>query len=60
MSNLKNDLVDEETYATRVTEGSHHDRMVSDAYTIYQRRLRQANAFDFDQMVGVRNQQRLN
>ncbi len=51
VSNLKNDLVDEETYAARVTEGSHHDRMVSDAYTMYQRRLRQANAFDFDDLI---------
>jgi len=52
VSNLKNDLVDEETYASQVTEaGSHHDRMVSEAYTMYQRRLRQANALDFDDLI---------
>ena len=51
VSNLKNDLVDEETYASQVTEGSHHDRMVADAYRSYQRRLRQANALDFDDLI---------
>ncbi len=67
VSNLKNDLVDEETYASRVTDrgpvggerggrtghadGSHHDRMVAEAYTMYQRRLRQANALDFDDLI---------
>ena len=52
VSNLKNDLVDEETYASKVTdEGSHHDRTVAGAYTMYQRRLRQANALDFDDLI---------
>jgi DNA helicase-2/ATP-dependent DNA helicase PcrA len=52
VSNLKNDLVDEETYASKATDdGSHHDRMVADAYTTYQRRLRQANALDFDDLI---------
>ncbi len=52
VSNLKNDLVDEETYASQVTqEGTHHDRMVSEAYSMYQRRLRQANALDFDDLI---------
>jgi DNA helicase-2/ATP-dependent DNA helicase PcrA len=55
VSNLKNDLVDEETYASRVcprtaapatTSGK-----VSEAYTMYQRRLRQANAMDFDDLI---------
>ncbi|ADU47578.1 DNA helicase PcrA [Intrasporangium calvum] len=55
VSNLKNDLVDEETYAAQVGEGtsahSHHERTMSAAYTQYQRRLRQANALDFDDII---------
>ncbi|GAA6526223.1 DNA helicase PcrA [Intrasporangium sp. DVR] len=55
VSNLKNELIDEETYASRVGEGtsahSHHERTLSAAYTQYQRRLRQANALDFDDII---------
>ncbi len=51
VSNLKNDLVDEETYASQVAEGSHADRMLAEAYSAYQRRLREANAFDFDDLI---------
>ncbi len=51
VSNLKNELIDEETYAARVTEGSHQDRMLAEAYASYQRRLRQANALDFDDII---------
>ena len=53
VSNLKNELVDEETYARRVggDEGTHHERMIAQAYAAYQRRLRQANALDFDDLI---------
>ncbi|NHN56618.1 DNA helicase PcrA [Calidifontibacter sp. DB0510] len=53
VSNLKNELVDEETYAARVAaeDSSHQDRMLAEAYTGYQRRLRQANALDFDDLI---------
>ena len=51
VSNLKNELVDEETFAGRVAEGSHAERMLAEAYTAYQRRLRQANALDFDDLI---------
>ncbi|MEO7752874.1 MAG: UvrD-helicase domain-containing protein, partial [Terracoccus sp.] len=51
VSNLKNELVDEETYAAQVAEGNHYDRMVAEAYSQYQRRLRQANALDFDDII---------
>lgn len=51
VSNLKNELVDEETFAGRVGDGSHADRMLAEAYTAYQRRLRQANALDFDDLI---------
>ena len=53
VSNLKNELIDEETYAGRVAEGSHQDRMVAEAYASYQRRLRQANALDFDDIIMI-------
>ncbi|MGZ4635505.1 DNA helicase PcrA [Oryzihumus sp.] len=51
VSNLKNELVDEETFASQVVEGNHQERMLAEAYTAYQRRLRQANALDFDDLI---------
>jgi DNA helicase-2/ATP-dependent DNA helicase PcrA len=51
VSNLKNELIDEETYAATVGEGTHTERMLAEAYTAYQRRLRQANALDFDDLI---------
>ncbi|WP_370894419.1 DNA helicase PcrA [Janibacter sp. GXQ6167] len=56
VSNLKNELIDEETFAARAgTEGSgtHQERMLAEAYTMYQRRLRQANALDFDDIIAT-------
>ena len=51
VSNLKNELIDEETYAAGLGEGSHQERMVAEAYRMYQARLRQANALDFDDLI---------
>ncbi len=52
VSNLKNELVDEETFARRVSEsGTHQEQVLAEAYTEYQRRLRQANALDFDDLI---------
>ncbi|MDE9367129.1 DNA helicase PcrA [Luteipulveratus sp. YIM 133132] len=51
VSNLKNELVDEETYASQVVEGTHQERTLAEAYSAYQRRLRQANAMDFDDLI---------
>ena len=52
VSTLKNELVDEETYAGRVGEHSpHQEQVLAEAYTAYQRRLRQANAMDFDDLI---------
>ncbi len=51
VSNLKNELIDEETYSAGLAEASHHERMVADAYRMYQARLRQANAMDFDDLI---------
>jgi DNA helicase-2/ATP-dependent DNA helicase PcrA len=51
VSNLKNELVDEETFAGQVSDGTHQERMLAEAYTGYQRRLRAANALDFDDLI---------
>jgi DNA helicase-2/ATP-dependent DNA helicase PcrA len=51
VSNLKNELIDEETYAAGLSEANHHERLVAEAYRMYQTRLRQANALDFDDLI---------
>ena len=52
VSNLKNELVDDETYASRVAaEGTPAEKVLSDAYRLYTARLRQANALDFDDII---------
>ncbi len=51
VSNAKNELIDEETYARQVPEGDPYHRTVAEAYAQYQRRLRQANALDFDDII---------
>jgi DNA helicase-2/ATP-dependent DNA helicase PcrA len=51
VSNLKNELIDDETYSAGLGEASHHERMVAEAYRMYQTRLRQANAMDFDDLI---------
>ncbi len=51
VSNLKNELVDEDSYRQRVSETSHNERMLAEAYTNYQRRLRESNALDFDDLI---------
>src|SRR5258707_2648578 len=49
VSNLKNELVDPETFASRASGPA--ERAVSEAYTLYQRRLAEANALDFDDLI---------
>ncbi|WP_168583331.1 DNA helicase PcrA [Gephyromycinifex aptenodytis] len=53
VSNLKNELVDEEEFARRANaEGANPaEAVLAEAYTMYQRRLRQANAMDFDDLI---------
>jgi DNA helicase-2/ATP-dependent DNA helicase PcrA len=53
VSTLKNELVDEEAHAAKAAEGTHVERMLAQAYTGYQQRLRQANALDFDDLIMV-------
>jgi len=49
ISNLKNELVDYETAAANA--GNDLERRVAEVYAEYQRRLTQANAFDFDDLI---------
>jgi DNA helicase-2/ATP-dependent DNA helicase PcrA len=51
VSNLKNDLVDWETAAQQASGDM--QRHVAEAYALYQRRLREANAMDFDDLIMV-------
>ncbi len=49
VSNLKNELIDDETFAARAANPA--EQQLAEAYREYQRRLRQANAFDFDDLI---------
>ena len=49
VSNLKNELIDDETFASQAS--NHHEKTLAEAYRDYQRRLRRANAFDFDDLI---------
>jgi len=49
VSNLKNELIDHETYSSRTA--NHMEEMLAQAYGEYQGRLRRANAFDFDDLI---------
>ena len=51
VSNLKNELVDPEDFERRAS--NNHEKTLAEAYTAYQRRLREANAFDFDDLIMV-------
>ncbi|NLJ53281.1 MAG: DNA helicase PcrA [Intrasporangiaceae bacterium] len=52
VSNLKNELVDEESYASGLGEKStQREHLLAQAYTMYQQRLRAANALDFDDLI---------
>ena len=49
ISNLKNELVDWETYAAQAATPS--EQMLAEVYRTYQRRLGEANAVDFDDII---------
>ena len=51
VSNLKNELVDYETFASRAS--THKQKALAEAYTAYQRRLVESGAMDFDDMIMV-------
>ncbi|MCW2653771.1 MAG: ATP-dependent helicase PcrA [Mycobacterium sp.] len=53
ISNLKNELIDPEQAAADVSESTDDlNRIVAEVYAEYQRRLRAANALDFDDLIG--------
>ncbi|MGW5636586.1 DNA helicase PcrA [Streptomyces sp. NPDC003832] len=49
ISNLKNELIDEEDFAARAADG--FEKTLAQAYAMYQSRLREANALDFDDLI---------
>ncbi|MEU4997672.1 DNA helicase PcrA [Streptomyces sp. NPDC021622] len=49
VSNLKNELIDEETFAGQAADG--FEKTLAQAYAMYQSRLREANALDFDDLI---------
>ena len=49
ISNLKNELIDEEDFAGQAVDG--FEKTLAEAYTLYQSRLREANALDFDDII---------
>ncbi len=49
VSNLKNELVDDESWAGKA--GTSMERTLAEAYALYQRRLREAHALDFDDLI---------
>jgi DNA helicase II / ATP-dependent DNA helicase PcrA len=49
VSNLKNELIDYETFKSQAS--THMEKTLAEAYEIYQARLRQAGALDFDDLI---------
>jgi DNA helicase-2/ATP-dependent DNA helicase PcrA len=47
VSNLKNELIDEESYSPLTAP----EKVLKEAYTLYQRRLREAHSMDFDDLI---------
>lgn len=59
ISNLKNELIDEEDFAAQaaggasqaIDSGGGFEKTLAQAYAMYQSRLREANALDFDDLI---------
>jgi len=49
ISKLKNELIDEEDFAAQASDG--FEKTLAEAYALYQARLREANALDFDDII---------
>jgi DNA helicase-2/ATP-dependent DNA helicase PcrA len=49
ISNLKNELIDDEDFARRAS--AYAEKQLSEVYTMYQRRLRESGALDFDDLI---------
>ncbi|MDR1798799.1 MAG: UvrD-helicase domain-containing protein, partial [Bifidobacteriaceae bacterium] len=51
ISNLKNELIDFETYSAQVSETNPIEAATARVYSLYQHRLQQAHALDFDDLI---------
>ena len=51
ISALKNELIDDEAYASSANHKDPFERAVAEVYAGYTRRMRQANAMDFDDLI---------
>src|SRR5690606_40622889 len=51
VSDLKNELVDPDTFAAGIDEGNAYDAALAQAYREYDARLRQPHALDFDDAI---------
>nr|WP_269045536.1 DNA helicase PcrA [Paenarthrobacter sp. Z7-10] len=51
ISALKNELIDDDSYASSANSDDPFERAVAEVYQGYTRRLRQANAMDFDDLI---------
>ncbi|MGW9827471.1 ATP-dependent DNA helicase UvrD/PcrA [Brevibacterium pityocampae] len=51
ISNLKNDLLTADDYASRAQENNPSEQALAEIYRRYSERLRLANAFDFDDLI---------
>jgi len=49
VSNLKNELVTPQAWSERATNA--HEKVLAEAYRVYQQRLREAQALDFDDLI---------
>lgn len=52
ISSLKNELIDDEDYASTINTNDPFSRAVAEVYRGYTRRMRSANALDFDDLIG--------
>ncbi|WEK62372.1 MAG: 3'-5' exonuclease [Candidatus Microbacterium colombiense] len=52
ISKLKNELADAESYARQANTSDPAERIFVELFADYQRQLRKANAFDFDDLIG--------
>ncbi|MBD8045134.1 DNA helicase PcrA [Arthrobacter sp. Sa2BUA2] len=51
ISGLKNELIDDESYASSANYSDPFEQAVAQVYTGYTQRMRQANAMDFDDLI---------
>src|SRR5690625_4251411 len=51
VSDLKNELIDPDEYAATISETNPYEQNLADAYRMYNERLRQAHALDFDDLI---------